>query len=340
MEKMYSKEDDCLKAESHKFVDRVGVIAHLLEEGRSQNEAKEIASILNDYFTFSFLEELDKDMRSSEFAKPYYEKLKNSLRSILSDQEVERIGINFLNKDFEDERKSSLNDLNIFLYTLYDTLIPFFYYKSPNHLGRFIFLRKSHHDIFVTFLRQFTIPIENKKEKVLEYIQSIRSGLYSHPEVLGLIFAAIIVELKSIFAEHGLFANNELIRKLLKYYEREALLECFKYIDKSDKEMGELGKMRMIKWGDFLKYLTNVATPRYDVILIEGNSQEFRSIYSGHENVLKSFFAEDKIIKLKRSGEDRRAGIDRRRFGDPTYKGPERRSGQDRRLSKERRKSP
>ena len=219
-------------------------------------------------------------------------------------------------------------------------MIPFFYFKSRHNLGRFIFLRKSYYDIFMTFLSKFTLPIENKKENVLEYIQSTRSELYFRPELLGLIFAAVVVEFKSTFTEHGLFANNELIRKLLKYYERDDLLECFKYIDESDNEINELGEVRVVKWGEFLKYLANVANPKYDVILIEGNCQEFKSIFDGHENILKGFFAEDKIIKLKRSGEDRRAVGDRRNFNDPNYKGPERRSGQDRRSVKERRKSP
>ncbi len=100
--------------------------------------------------------------------KPYYEKFKNSLHVILNDQKVEKIGIDFLNRDFPDRRKSSLKDLNLLLYKLYKTMIPFFYYKSRTHLDRFIFLRKSHYDIFLTFLNKFTIPIENKKENVLE----------------------------------------------------------------------------------------------------------------------------------------------------------------------------
>lgn len=316
------------------------VITNLAEEGISENEVRGIGDLLNDYFTSSFLEELDKDMHLGNPDKPYYEKFKNSLHVILNDQKVEKIGLNFLNRDFPDSRTLSLKDLNLFLYKLYKTMIPFFYYKSRTHLGRFIFLRKSYYDIFMTFLNKFTLPIENKKENVLEYIQSTRSELYFRPELLGLIFAAVVVEFKSTFTEHGLFANNELIRKLLKYYERDDLLECFKYIDESDNEINELGEVRVVKWGEFLKYLANVANPKYDVILIEGNCQEFKSIFDGHENILKGFFAEDKIIKLKRSGEDRRAGGDRRNFNDPNYKGPERRSGQDRRSVKERRKSP
>ena len=169
MAKMYSKEDDSLKAESHKFVDRAGVIAHLLEEGMSENEAKEIGNILNDYFTSSFLAELDKDAPLSESGKPYYEKLKNSLHSILSDQKVEKIGIDFLNRDFPDRRTLSLRDLNRLLWKLYNTMIPFFYYKSHTHLGRFIFLRKSHHDIFVTFLKKFTENAKSLSADVLKY---------------------------------------------------------------------------------------------------------------------------------------------------------------------------
>jgi hypothetical protein len=340
MANIYSKENESLNSEIQGPADRAGLITHLVEEGVSENEAKEIRNILNDYFTSSFMEELDKNMRSSEPGKRDYEKFKHSLRMILNDQNVEKIGIDFLNKDFPDRRKSSLKDLNLFLYKLYKTTIPFFYYKSHIHLGRFIFLRKSYYDIFLTFLNKFTISIENKKENILEYIQSTQSKLYYRPELLGLIFAAVIVESKSIFAEHGLFANNELIRKLLKYYERDDLLECFKYIDKSDNEMDELGAVRFVEWGNFLKYLANVATPKYDVILIEGDSQEFKSIFDRHENIFKGFFAEDKIIKLKRSGEDRRSGGDRRKFKDRNYKGPERRSGQDRRSAKERRRLP
>jgi hypothetical protein len=41
----------------------------------------------------------------------------------------------------------------------------------------------------------------------------------------------------------------------------------------------------------------------------------------------------------RRSRKDRRSGIERRKFDDPKYKGPERRSGRDRRSGKERRKS-
>jgi len=336
------KENHSLKPEIQKFGGIVAVITNLAEGGMPENEAKEFGNLLNDYFTFSFLEELDKDTHLSDPDKPYYEKLKNSLGFILNDQKVEKIGIDFLNRDFPERRTASLRDLNVFLYKLYDKMIPFFYYKSRAHLGRFIFLRKSHYDIFVTFLNKFTISMEmeNKKETVLEYIQSTRSSLYFRPELLGLIFAAVIVELKSIFAEHGLFANNELIRKLLKYYERDDVLECIKYIDGPGNEIDELGEVRVAKWDEFLKYLANVANPKYDVILIEGNFQEFKSIFDGHENILKGFFEEDKIIKLKRSGEDRRSGVDRRKFNDPNYKGPERRSGQDRRSAKERRKSP
>jgi len=334
------KENHSLKPEIQKFGGIVAVTTNLAEEGMPENEAREFGNILNDYFTSSFLEELDKDMHLSDPDKPYYEKLKNSLGFILNDQKVEKIGIDFLNRDFPERRTSSLRDLNLFLYKLYNKMIPFFYYKSRAHLGRFIFLRKSHYDIFVTFLNKFTISMEDKKEAVLEYIQSTRSGLYFRPELLGLIFASVIVELKSIFAEHGLFANNELIRKLLKYYERDDLLECIKYIDEPSNEIDELGEVRVVKWDEFLKYLANVANPKYDVILIEGDCHEFKSIFNGHENILRGFFAEDKIIKLKRSGEDRRSGVDRRKFNDPNYKGPERRSGQDRRSTKERRKSP
>ncbi len=318
----------------------VDVITTLGGEEISENEVRGIGDLLNDYFTSSFLEELDKDMHLSTPDKPYYERFKNSLHVMLNDQKVEKIGIDFLNRDFPDRRKSSLKDLNLFLYKLYQTMIPFFYYKSRTHLGRFIFLRKSHYDIFMTFLNKFTIPIENKKENVFEYIQSTKSKLYSHPELLGLIFAAVIVEFKSIFAEHSLFTNNELMRKLLKYYERDDLLECFKYIDESSYETDGLGEVRVVKWDDYLKYLANVTNPKYDAILIEGNCQEFKSIFDGHENILKGFFAEDKIIKLKRSGEDRRSGGDRRKFRDPKFKGPERRSGQDRRSAKERRGPP
>ncbi len=338
MAKIYSKENDGLKSEGQEFGDRAGVITHLLEGGRSENGAKEIGNILDDYFTSSFLEELNKEMGDSD--KPHYEKLNHSFHHMLHGQTVEKIGIDFLNKKFPDRRISSLRDLNLFLYTLYNRMIPFFYYKSPHHLGRFIFLRKSHYDIFVTFLKKFTIPIENEKENVLEYIQTSRSRLYFHPELLGLIFAAIIVEFKSVFAEHGLFANNELIRKLLKYYERDDLLECFKQIDDPRQETEDWGAVRAVKWDEFLKYLAHVANPKYDVILIEGTSQEFKSIFDRHENILRGFFAEDRIIKLKRSGEDRRSGDDRRKLNDPNYKGPQRRRGQDRRLSKERRTSP
>jgi hypothetical protein len=333
------KENYILKPEIHKFGDIVGVITNLEKEGMSENEAKEIGNILDDYFTFSFLEELDEYMHLSNSDTPFYEELKSSLHFILNEQKVEKIDIDFLNKDFPDRRKSSLKDLNVFLYKLYNTMIPFFYYKSRTHLGRFIFLRKSHYDIFVTFLNKFTISIENKKENILEYIQSTKSGLYFRPELLGLIFAAVIVEFKSIFADHGLSTNNEMIRKLLKYYERDDLLECFKYIDEPSNEIDELGEVRVVEWNKFLKYLAHVANPQYEVILLEGNCQEFKSIFNGHENILKDFFAEDKIIKLKRSGEDRRSGVDRRKFNDPNYKGPERRSGRDRRSGKERRKS-
>jgi hypothetical protein len=41
----------------------------------------------------------------------------------------------------------------------------------------------------------------------------------------------------------------------------------------------------------------------------------------------------------RRSRKDRRLGVDRRKFDDPNYKGPERRSGRDRRFGVERRKS-
>ncbi len=39
----------------------------------------------------------------------------------------------------------------------------------------------------------------------------------------------------------------------------------------------------------------------------------------------------------RRSGSDRRAVEDRRKFNDPKYKGPERRSGKDRRALQDRR---
>jgi predicted PurR-regulated permease PerM len=42
-------------------------------------------------------------------------------------------------------------------------------------------------------------------------------------------------------------------------------------------------------------------------------------------------------IRNRRSGKERRLGIDRRIYNNPNYKGPERRSGKDRRLSSERR---
>jgi hypothetical protein len=41
----------------------------------------------------------------------------------------------------------------------------------------------------------------------------------------------------------------------------------------------------------------------------------------------------------RRSRKDRRLGVDRRKFDDPNYKGPERRSRRDRRSGVERRKS-
>jgi hypothetical protein len=191
----------------------------------------------------------------------------------------------------------------------------------------------------MAFLNKFTISVEEGKKEILEYIQSTKSGLYFHPEFLGLIFAAIIVELKSIFAEHGLFPNNELIRKLFKYYERDDLLGCFKVIDESGNRTNGLERVRVVKWNEFLSYLANAASPKYDVILVEGNCQEFKSLFDGHENILRSFFAEDKIIKLKRSGEDRRSGVDRRKLNYPSYRGPGRRSGRDRRSPAERRRS-
>ena len=43
--------------------------------------------------------------------------------------------------------------------------------------------------------------------------------------------------------------------------------------------------------------------------------------------------------RVARSQKDRRVGVDRRKFDDPNYKGPERRSGKDRRSGVERRKS-
>ena len=39
------------------------------------------------------------------------------------------------------------------------------------------------------------------------------------------------------------------------------------------------------------------------------------------------------------SGKDRRSGVDRRKFNDPDYKGPERRSGRDRRSGEAMRKA-
>jgi hypothetical protein len=41
----------------------------------------------------------------------------------------------------------------------------------------------------------------------------------------------------------------------------------------------------------------------------------------------------------RRFRKDRRLGVDRRKFDDPNYKGPERRSRRDRRSGVERRKS-
>ena len=47
----------------------------------------------------------------------------------------------------------------------------------------------------------------------------------------------------------------------------------------------------------------------------------------------------DVMVKQEhRTGRDRRAGVDRRKFNDPNYKGTERRCGKDRRSGKERRK--
>jgi len=45
------------------------------------------------------------------------------------------------------------------------------------------------------------------------------------------------------------------------------------------------------------------------------------------------------VKQERRTRKDRRAGVGRRKFSDPNYKGPERRSGQDRRSRKDRRKS-
>jgi hypothetical protein len=318
--------------------DMAWVIASLKEGGMSEKEALGIGHILMDYLTSSFTKELVESIESIALSAPnrsFDEAFRSSLKSILTDEEVEKIGIDFLNQNLPDRRNSSLRDLNRFLYELYDRMIPFFYFRSRHRLGRFIFLIKSHYDIFITFLSKFTISVGDRKEEILEYIQSTTSDLYFHPEFLGLIFAAIIVELKKIFAEHGLFANNELIRKLLKYYERDDLLECVKVIDESGKGMDG---GRVVKWNEFLNCLAKGASPKYDVILIEGNCQEFRSIFDGHDHILKSFFAEDKIIKLKRSGEDRRSGGDRRKFNYPDYKGPERRSSKDRRSSTDRRR--
>ncbi|MFB3886674.1 MAG: hypothetical protein ACE144_15715 [Thermodesulfobacteriota bacterium] len=314
------------------------VIANLEKGGLSASAAQGTGTLLNDYLTLSFTRMLIQTIRLGTPQTSFFEAFKNSLRSILVDEGIERIGIDFMRKDFPDWRNSSLKDLNLFLYTLYDRMIPFFYFRSCDHLGRYIFLIKSHYDIFMAFLNKFTISVAGRKEEILEYIQSTRSDLYFHPEFLGLVFAAVVVELKTIFAEHRLFANNELIRKLLKYYERDALLGCFKYIDESRSQMGGSEGVGIVKWNEFLNYLANRVRPKYDVILIEGNCQEFKSIFDGHENILKSFFAEDKIIKLKRSGEDRRSGVDRRKFRDPNYRGAERRSGKDRRSSIERRR--
>jgi Tfp pilus assembly protein PilZ len=41
----------------------------------------------------------------------------------------------------------------------------------------------------------------------------------------------------------------------------------------------------------------------------------------------------------RRLGEDQRVSVDRRKFNDPNYTGPERRSGQDRRSREDRRKN-
>jgi hypothetical protein len=43
--------------------------------------------------------------------------------------------------------------------------------------------------------------------------------------------------------------------------------------------------------------------------------------------------------RVRRSRKDRRSEVNRRKFNDPNYKGPERRSGRDRRSGVERRKS-
>jgi hypothetical protein len=61
-----------------------------------------------------------------------------------------------------------------------------------------------------------------------------------------------------------------------------------------------LGAVRVVKWDEFLKYLANVTNPQYNVILIEGNSQELKSISNGYENILKDFFAENKIKTFRR----------------------------------------
>jgi hypothetical protein len=52
--------------------------------------------------------------------------------------------------------------------------------------------------------------------------------------------------------------------------------------------------------------------------------------------------AEEDLMRKRepRWGEDRRSGVDRRKFDDPNYRGLERRSGPDGRSGKERRKSP
>ena len=43
--------------------------------------------------------------------------------------------------------------------------------------------------------------------------------------------------------------------------------------------------------------------------------------------------------KEQRSGKERRSKVNRRKFKDPNYKGPERRSDRNRRSGKDRRKS-
>jgi len=49
---------------------------------------------------------------------------------------------------------------------------------------------------------------------------------------------------------------------------------------------------------------------------------------------------EDIMVRQeRRSGKDRRRGVNRRKFNDPNYKGPERRRGQNRRSEKDRRGS-